>query len=208
MDFSNAPTQQFGDGGIIPKGTLAWAILTLQPHNADHGIAEKPSQSSDAKYLEVELTIEGGPYDKRKIWDKIGVAGAEKYVQAGHAALRHILEVGKQASPQNPSGYVIDNYFAIDGLKVAIKITVEKGTGGHDDKNRCRYLSPNTESDTHKDFQKLLAGDTAPPAETAPAAPAATPAWGGGSGQTPATPAAATPAAATGTPPAKPAWAQ
>ena len=103
------------------------------------------------------------------------------------------------------TNFVFTFFFTVE---VAIKITVEKGTGGHDDKNRCRYLSPNTESDTHKDFQKLLAGDTAPPAETAPAAPAATPAWGGGSGQTPATPAAATPAAATGTPPAKPAWAQ
>lgn len=180
MDFSTAPTQQFGTGELIPKGTLAWAWLTLRPYNMDQGIAETPSKSSEARYLDVEMTIEGGPYDRRKLWDKIGVCGSEKYVQAGHAAIRHILEVGKEAGPQNMAGYVIDNYFAIDGLKVAIEIGIEKGSQQYpEDKNNVRYLSPNPESDTHKKFQRLVNGDTAPPQTAATAPAAAGPSWGG-----------------------------
>lgn len=212
MDFSNAPTQQGGFGELIPAGTLAWAWLVLRPFNLDQGLIETPSKSSDNQYLDVELTITDGPFSKRKLWDMIGVAGTEKYVQAGHAAIRHILEVGRGAGPTNPAGYQINDYTAIDQIKVAVKVTIEKGKDGHEDKNRVRYLSPNPASDTCADFKRLLAGDTAPKTNTpaAAAAPAAN-AWGGPAPAAPAAQPAAAPAAqpapaapATGT--AKPSW--
>lgn len=222
QDFSGASTQQGGFGELIPAGTLAWAIVAMRPHNLDLGIVTTPSKSSDAGYLDVELTIEGGQYDRRKVWDMIGVRGKEKYIQSGHAAIRHILEVGRGASPQNPNAYIIGantppdsdmGYMELDGLKVAVKVTIEKGNDGHPDKNRVRYLSPNPESDTCKDFARLVAGDTAPAAAHAPkaAAPAASPAaaWGATTASAPvATPKAAV-AAQAAAPPAgtsKPSW--
>jgi hypothetical protein len=214
MDFSNAPTQQGGNGEPIPAGTLAWAWLVLRPFNLDQGMFETPSKSTEGNaYLDVELTITEGQYERRKVWDMIGVAGSEKYVEAGHAAIRHILEVAKAAGPQNPAGYQINNFGEIDQMKVAVKITIEKNTG-YEDKNRVRYLSPNPASDTCADFKRLLAGDTAPKtaASAVPAAQPAANAWG-----SPATAAAAAPATpaqqtvttgpvapATGT--AKPSW--
>lgn len=216
MNFSGAPTHQPGGNDLLPKGLLAFAVLAIRPHNLDHGMIEKPSKSSDGAYLDVELTIMSGqhpnPFEKRKVWDKIGVKGSEKYIQAGHAAIRHILEVGKQASPQNMAGYEIPDYMALDGLVVAIKIGIEKGNAQYpEDKNNVRYLSPNVESDTHKDFARLVAGDMLPKAsDAAPAAakPATSAnAWGAPAAK-PATaaPVAAAAAQATGAGPSKPTW--
>ena len=97
----------------------------------------------------------------------IGVRGGETYTQMGGAAIRHILEVGKDAGPDNAVGYQIGSFFEIDQMRVAIEITVEKGKGGYEDKNRVRYLSQNPSSDTFKSYQRLAKGDTEP--TTAPA---------------------------------------
>lgn len=175
-NYASASTQQGGVGELIPDGTLCWAMINVRPHNLDQGLIEKPSKSSNSNtYLDCELTVLDGPYKNRKMWDMIGVAGSEAYVQMGDAAIRHILEVGRQASPSNPAGYQIQDYMALDGLRVAIKARIEKGKDGHPDKNRPRYLSPNPDSDTCKDYARLCAGDTQPKQKAAAAAPAAPP---------------------------------
>ncbi|OFX03260.1 MAG: hypothetical protein A3E78_12025 [Alphaproteobacteria bacterium RIFCSPHIGHO2_12_FULL_63_12] len=178
LDYSTAPTTQPGSGELLPKGLRHWAILTLRPHNFDMGIAETPSKTTDARYLDVEMTLCNGPFDKRKVWDKIGVGGTEKYVQAGMAAIRHILEVGKKAGPTNMVGYQIESYFALDGLLVAVRVGVEKGKDGYEDKNNVRYLSPNPESDTVKDFEALVRGEFMPAPKATPGGAPAQPAWG------------------------------
>ena len=76
MDYSNfggAPTDQGGPTGeVIPDGTLAWAIVTVRPHNLDQGHVLTPSKNTEGNaYLDIELTILEGPYARRKIWDII-----------------------------------------------------------------------------------------------------------------------------------------
>jgi hypothetical protein len=197
MDFSTAPTKQTVMGELIPHGTLAWAIVQVRPHNADADVIPVPSKTTQGNsYLDLELTIDDGLYDGRKVWTMVGVAGKPQYTEQGAAAIRHMLEAGKGASPSNTQGYVIDSYMELDGLRVAVEIGVEKGGpkpdgGVYPDKNRVtRFLSPSPESDTHAKFQMLVSGQqpgpklvapkAAVPAAPAPAArsaPAAAPAW-------------------------------
>jgi hypothetical protein len=192
LDLFGAPsTQMSGDFEIIPKGTLAWAVIALEPN--DGGSFEFSGKAHpENRYISMEVTIVDGPFKGRKIWDRLGIAGSDKYVQAGYAGIKHILEVGRGASPQNRAAYVMPDlpsgrpdWRVLDNLKVAIRVGFEAGKNDFKDKNTCIYLSPNPDSETHKDFARLLAGDTAPPAATAqPAASPApqksvsTPSWG------------------------------
>ena len=156
MNFSQGAGQSTGND-LIPNGQLAWAILTVR--------AIKASQSG-GQYLDIELTLEEGqPFGRRKIWDMIGdpmfSGNSEAYRQMGQVAIARILECGRGAGPNNPGGYVIQSYDQLNGLRVAIKIGVKKGTGGYDDKNNvAEYLTPNPASQSgHKGFQKLQAGE-------------------------------------------------
>ena len=155
MDFSGAAGAG-SDFDLLPKNFLCWAYLNLRGVKAS---------GSGGGYLDVELTVaENQPFAGRKLWDMIGdpnnAGNSEKYRQMGQIAICRILEAGRNAGPNNPAGYQIANYEQLSGLKVAIKVGVEPGTDGHDDKNRVAdFLTPNPQSGSHKLFQKLIAGD-------------------------------------------------
>jgi hypothetical protein len=206
MNFGTADPNAQGGSELIPDGTLAWAILTVRPYN-DREILT-PSKSSDGAYLDVELTILEGPYARRKVWDKIGLEGSDKWVARGMSSVRHILEVGRQMtdfSPSNPGYQCPTGLMELNELQCAVKIGIEVGQKGYQDKNSIRqYLSPNPTSDTHKTFNKLVAGETsAPVRETKPAA-AAKPAWGPGASAPAATTQQTRPASPAG---GRPTWA-
>ena len=188
MDYSQAPQgQDYTD--LLPHGTLCFGVVKIRPFNLQAGIIETTSKNNaENKYLDLELTVEGGPYDKRKIWDMPGVAGSLGYTNAGGAAIRAILEVARAASVQSPAGYCIENFMELDGLKCAFRIKIEPSTSQYpNDKNRVAiYLTPQNPA-TEKDFKRLVAGDHAPAANLrgpqkaagAPASPPATQArWG------------------------------
>lgn len=186
MDFSGSAGVG-SDFDILPKGLLAWAILNVR------GVKKSGSGGS---YVDCELTIaEGQPYAGRKLWEMIGQpfdqANSEKYRQMGQIAVTRILEAGRKAGPLNPAGYQITDFSQLDGLKVAIKVGVEEGRDGHDDKNRvAEWLTPNPASQSgYKGFEKLIAGNNGlqqkaaqPAANGFGGAPAAAPAGGFGSG--------------------------
>jgi hypothetical protein len=211
-NFGNAPTEQGGMGEVIPDGTLGWAILKVRPFNLDQGLVLTPSKSTEGNaYLDVELTMIDGPYERRKVWDIISLQGGEKGVSMGMAKVRHILEVGReiQGFAQTDSKYRLGAasgakgdmvLMELDELRCAVKIGVEKGKDGYPDKNKVRaYLSPNPASDTFKTFMRLVAGDTAPTEKPKPAAAANAPAW---------STAASKPATTSAAPPqGRPSWA-
>lgn len=152
FDFADAPANN-DSSGVIPEGTLAWAIVSFRDGNAKP-VASKSTPGN--AYLDLELTICEGPYNKRKVWDMVGAQGSEQYVNMGRSAIRAMLESGRGASEQNPAGYKINGFHDLGGLRVAVKLKVEKGTNGHKDKNRPIYITPNPQSNTAKDFQKLV----------------------------------------------------
>ncbi len=170
---------------LLPKGQLAWAILTVKGVKAS---------AAGGGYLDCELTLcDDQPFARRKIFDMIGDpqngGNSEKYREMGMIAITRILECGRGAGPNNLPGYQIENYQQLSGLKVAIKVGVEEGTGGHNDKNRvAEYLTPNPASQSgHKGFQALMRGEYgATGAKPAPAAAQGGFSGFGGAGATPA----------------------
>ena len=184
MDFSQGAGAQ-SPSSLIPKGQLAWAIVHVK------GI--KNNTTTGSRSLELELTLdEGQPYAKKKIWPYVGdphhAANTENYRQMGMLAITRMLECGRNAGPNNPDGYKINAYEDLNGLRVAIKIGIEPGSDGYEDKNKvAEFLTPNPASGSgHKDYVKLMVGQHSPGG--AAAAPAATAGFG-------ASPAAKAPAA-------------
>lgn len=159
MDFSGGAGAA-SNFDLIPQGQLAWAIVTVR--------ALKTSQAG-GQYLDLELTLDDGqPFARRKIFDMVGdpqfAGNSEAYRQMGLIAVTRMLEAGRGAGPNNPAGYQIGSYDQLNGLRVAVKIGVQKGTGGYEDKNRiAEYLTPNPASQSgHKGFEALSRGEFAP----------------------------------------------
>lgn len=157
MDFSKGAGQSTS-ADVLPKGLIVWAWLSVR------GV--KVNSSTGTKYVDVELTIDDNqPFARRKLWDKIAdpyhQANSENWRQQGLVAITRILEAGRGAGPNNAAGYQISDFQQLDGLKVAIKVGVEPGSDGFDDKNRVAdWLTPNPASQSgHKGYQKLMAGD-------------------------------------------------
>ncbi len=207
-DYSSAPTKQ-GSGELIPHGTLAKGWFVVEPFNVQNGHIETPPKAGGKaknSYLKAKVAITEGEHERRVVFHNLMRGPEEKARNMGNAQLRAILEFGN-GFPNNPRwAFIDDDYGQLwddsrgGGMPCAIKIGIEKGKDGYQDKNVIMaFLSPNPESDTYKDFQRLIRGDTAP---SAPAKPGATPA---ANSWTPAAPATA-PQPSTGTPPATGGW--
>lgn len=214
-DFSTAPTEQGGNFELIPDGTLAKGFLQVEAYNLDHGVIvvpRKPGKKSD--YLKCKIVVTEGPYKGKWIYDNIMRGPDEKSMNWGNAKIRAILEYNG-AGPHNPAGYRVGDglpegqefrSWVTDGIPVGVKIGFEKGDNGYKDKNTIvSYLSPNPEGDTQKDFARLIKGDTAPAANSAPVTTPAPTAWSAPA--KPAAPAAQPqPAQNTDSPPANAGW--
>lgn len=199
--------QQYDGSNPIPNGALSWGWLQIRPHNMDQGIVPVPTKDNSGAYLDVEIILEGGPWDKRKVWTRIGVDGKENWVNMGRAAIKAILEVGRGAGPQNPQAYCLKDldagsqyprpdWFELNGLKVAVRIKYEgerinEKTGEvYKERNDvAAFLTP-LDPSLKKDFDRLLAGDVepaggtgAPKAHGAPQGVQQAPAWGGAAPQ-------------------------
>lgn len=166
MDFSAGAGMDMGGGSLIPNGQVAWVIVNVR--------GQKQSQKGGS-YFDIELTVdEGQPFAKRKIWEMVGNPfdqnNSESYRQMGMMACARMLECGRGAGPNNPAAYNINAITDLSGLRVGVKIKIEKGTGGYDDKNKvAEWLTPNPTSSGNKDFQRLMAGQYSAAAQPAAA---------------------------------------
>lgn len=202
--FSFNPNTKYDNGaGLIPNGVCAFAVVSVEK--------TQYSQSTNGLLASLSLTISTGKYAGRKIFTYIGdpsdTNNSEKYRTMSLGQLQAMLEVAGVFDPARPETYqafanasFTDILQAIDGKTVAIKVGIEKGRDGYDDKNRVSdYLTPNPVSRSSKKFQELVASPEKCliPAEKAPGAGAGP--WAN------AQPAAAAPAQAAAAPAATPA---
>jgi hypothetical protein len=173
-DFSNAGPQR--DFDVLPAGTLAFAILTIQPDKNTGDIETENDKGN--RYLNAKLTVCEGPFAKRVLFTNINTHnGNSTAVDIGRSEIRSILEVGKGASAQNLQAYRIEGYGELSGTKVAVEVTLEPAKGNFKEKNGVRFLTPNPDSGSAaKKFAKLLAASMGGYAVAAPTQIAA-PTW-------------------------------
>jgi len=193
--FNFSPDTKFeSPNSLIPNGTLAFAVLAVRKL--------KSSNSTGGEYADLELTLEG-QYEGRKVWPMIAnpadQRNSEKWRQMGMAAIQHACEASGIFNPAQPESYkrfesatFVDVLKQLDGRRVAIKVKIEKGVDGHQDKNAVAdWLSPNPASTSGKKvWDNLVAGNTGGASQ-----PAQQSGFSLGSAPAAAAPAAAAPAA-------------
>ena len=161
LDLNNITPDEGNDFSLIPHGTIARAILYIKPQIDGVTIPDlaqdaifRQSATSSAKWIECEFTIIGGQFDKRKVWhnlffdgDKKNASGVSMSKEIGLRTLRGLVDSAKGLSPADMSPEAnalrqIPSLEAINGMEFCIKIAVEKGTNGYEDKNKM--LAPIT----------------------------------------------------------------
>jgi hypothetical protein len=116
--------------------------------------------------LDLELTVVGGEYDGRKLWDLITLEAddsnhpdlpsldreqARKYktaVDMGRAKLRAILESANEISPDDDGEQAQRirrpaSLRVLDGLEFIAKISIKQGEGKYSDRNTVVYIVTN-----------------------------------------------------------------
>jgi hypothetical protein len=140
IDFNNAESQ--AEFGLIPVNTIAKARLTVKQGNDFSTPGLTKSKNGDSAYIDCEYVIMEGQYVRRKIFDKIGVRGSDRWVIAGRARIRAIIESAKNIDPKDMSDAArqarnINSYIDLNGLEPLIKIGIETDRGGiYQDKNK------------------------------------------------------------------------
>lgn len=140
LNFNDVEPQNSFD--LIPANTIAKARLVLKAGNDATDPFITRSKGGDTAYLNCEWIILEGKYAKRKIFDKIGLEGSDKWVNMGKARIRAILESAKGINPKDVSEIAvaarkINSFDELNNLDVVIKIGIEHDKNGqYQDKNR------------------------------------------------------------------------
>ena len=185
---------------LIPLGTVARAIILVKMGDVTipefgNGQWFKKSQSSSAKWMELEFTIAGGQFDRRKFWDrifvdgdKLGESGIPLAKEIGLRTLRSIIESANSLDPSDMSSEAqsrrqISGVDALNGMEICAKVGVKKGTNGYEDANKLMVaLTPNQKefiSSGNNATQQVQQPSYQPqaPAPTQPASSGPIPSW-------------------------------
>jgi len=150
-EYDNTPLE------LIPDGTVVRGIVKLSGGDIElpefgAGNYFKSSQSTSAKWLPLEMTIVGGPFDKRKVWhnvfvdgDKLSERGIPVAKEIGLRMLKSMVDSAfnlssKDESPQAQQARSLNGVSDLNGMSVCFSIGVEKGTNGYADKNKIKYV--------------------------------------------------------------------
>lgn len=147
---------------LIPNGTVCRAVITVKLGDMEipeFGAGQwfKASQSSAAKWMELEFTIVGGEHDRRKFWDRIfvdgdkmGQSGIPQAKEIGLRTLRSIIDSGRgldpaDMSPNSQQARNISGMMDLNAMEICAKVGIKKGTNGYEDSNRLiAALTPNS----------------------------------------------------------------
>lgn len=149
---------------LIPKGFLCWCKVTFT--------GMKTSQQTGSRYGEIDLTVaDNQPFARKKIFTRVGDPDFEGNTQAyrdmGMAALTRMMESANLVDPNDAASYEKMNgktteqvLMLLDNKYVAIKVKVDIGKDGYNDKNEVgEYLTPNPATPNYKLYVKLTNGD-------------------------------------------------
>ena len=164
MSFFSPETSNTGSSSIelIPAGTIAKVVIIVRDI--------KHSQSTGAKYLDLELVVDGGKYDRRRIFSVIcdpwDPATSEKAKEMAVGSITRIMEQIGIFDPANPETYNRFNDSDVNGIAITfntqsvyIVIGIQKGKDGRADKNEVKeWPSPNPKSHGYKAYQLAKSG--------------------------------------------------
>lgn len=186
LDLNNVTySEGMGDLALMPDGVVARGIVKLSGGDIElpefGGGAYFKSSQSGAKWMPIEVTIVGGDFDKRKVWQNIFVDGAKLDANGFPVAKRIGLETikrmvnsafGLTENDNSPEALQkrasINGVHVLNGMEICFKIGIEKGNNGYADKNKIKVvLTP-----ADKEFIPSSGNaPTAAPQAQAPAAP-------------------------------------
>lgn len=202
-DFNDAEPQRGFSGDLIPDGTVALVAMTVRPGGQDDGGWLKASNDGGCLMLDAEFTIDGGDFDRRKLWGNYVIKGSteghDKAAGISRSFLRAALESSRGIMPSDASPGALEarkiaSYGDFDGITFCARIGIEKGglkdkTAGPDserwpDKNRLFAVTPDEDdyiavgASTFKPVGAVAAAAVAKAgAKSGVAAPAGKPAW-------------------------------
>jgi hypothetical protein len=179
---------------VIPAGTSVNLVMKIRPGNIGIESLLKRTSKGDAEFLDVEFTVEGGDFNKRKIFSNMlldgTTAGHAKAGEISRSLLRAIFEAVHGLAPNDNSPATMARranatLADFNGATFSATVEIEKGARKPDgsfykDKNIIgKVLRPGDQG-----YRKL---DQPPPApidrstpplhpSTAPAPPPGTPA--------------------------------
>jgi len=163
MDFNNAGKQFEGGGDFetIPEDTIVTLVMMVRPGGAGPNGWLKQGQpnaksSGGWQYMDCEFVVEGGDFDKRKVWqnmmwDCIGPVDQAKADQTANITkklVRAMLESARNIHPDDESPAAqtarqINDFDDFNGLTFRAKLKIEKGGAKGDgtmypDKNQIK----------------------------------------------------------------------
>ena len=165
LDLNNVPPMEGGSGDfeLIPDGTVVSTIIKLEGGDTEipeygAGTYFKQSQTTSAKWLPIELTIMGGNFDKRKVWQNIFVDGdakdengMSKARKIGLNTIKQMVDSGFGISPKDESEDAIakrasiQGIHMINGMIICCTLGIEKGSNGYADRNKIKtVLTPDS----------------------------------------------------------------
>lgn len=171
LNFNDAEQQR--EGGLIPDGTVSLAVMTLRSGGHGEGGWMALSKSSGKEMLDVEFTLYGDKYDRRKVWKYMSFSEAAEAIT--NSQLRAALESAFKIDPADNSPEAmakrsVTSYGAFNGLNVCIKIGIEKSTGDFPDKNTLRgFVTPDRKEYIYPGPQQISSAPS--PAAMASAGP-------------------------------------
>ena len=164
MSFFSPETSNTGSTSfdLIPAGTIAKVVIIVRDI--------KHSQSTGAKYLDLELIVDGGRFDRRRVfglicdpWDS---RTSDKGKEMAVGTITRIMESIGVFDASKPETYNAFNdagiqevAMAINTKSVHIVIGIQKGRDGRADKNEVKeWTSPNPKSNGYKNYTLAQSG--------------------------------------------------
>lgn len=191
FDYSEAHQQREID--LIPHNTIATLQMTVRPGGAGEDGMLKRSQDGGCEMLEAEFTVVDGEFSRRKLWERLVLAGTTdghaKAAEISRGKLRAILESARGVKPDDASEQARAarkaNLADFNGMRFIARIGIEKGKprangdGEYPDRNVLLTVVTPDRKDWHAIEQVVQPPRSPTDASAAPTVPAAIarPAW-------------------------------
>ena len=160
MNFNDASLQASFE--LIPANTSAKARLVIKAGNDSQDPLITHGKNGSTSYLNCEFIILEGVYAKRKVFDKIGLAGSDVWVNMSKARIRAILESAKGINPKDMSEIAmaarkINSFEELNGLDCVIKIGIERDKQGQYKNRVAAIITPE-----HISYNEYMNGQDIP----------------------------------------------